>query len=393
MEVLPGAVQQVESPDIFTVSLLSLGKACPLALALASAADISPLPVHPRAIYGRLLHRLLEHAVEQPADVKVTGTDLRKKLDELIAACREAKLHGIPSDVPPPEQVFSPVEWRRRTRDATALALEVGGKERLSITTSSPSQATESPPLFSGKGKWTELPLRSPRLRVRGRADLVRRLEDEVRIIDLKTGRAVLSDGRVSPGVALQLRTYGLVVLEKLPNVRLQLCVRGHSSAEVPFDESDRRDTLETIRELHDKLPQGCSIKTEPVAAPGRVCNYCRFRHRCSIYLEVAPRWWRDGVSHPVPPDVWGTVCAIPRRSRRLVTIDLKDAAGRYVRLHDVRSELVSGVKVGVEIYAFGIGSVEKKGYGEIRYAPVNYQDAEPNGKSGAWTLGIFRAD
>lgn len=388
-------VEEVPTPGLFPASRLALGVSCPLALALSCAPDVSPLPAHPRAWYGRLFHLLLERAVRGEVEAQPSPrAGARTAFDGLASKARRGELPGFPDDLPSPEAVYGPLEWRRKVGDVVALAGALsreGGRPRQLYH--DPALVRTHRPLLDGDGRWTELPLKSTRLRVHGRADLVEREGGEVQIVDLKTGRAVAADGEVFPEVAFQLRAYGLVVEEQLPSASVRLIVEGHRTVDVPFGEGARDATLETLRDLSDQLPPGRTIRADATARPGPACRRCSRRHRCRSYLSAAPSWWREGASHPFPEDVWGTVRAVVHDSGGTLTLDLEDAAGRYVRLHGVRPEFVAGVRVGCALFAFGLDAERSPRPGGVRRAPANYRDVNPDMSSEAWSLATYLGD
>lgn len=392
---LPVPVEGVSTPDLFPASRLALGVSCPLALALSCDSGVSPLPTHPRAWYGRLFHLLLERAVRGEVGTQPSPrAGARTALDGLTSKARRGGLPGFPDDLPPPEVVYGPLEWRRKVGDVVALAAALSrGSGRPRHLPGSSALGRSRRPLLDGDGQWAELPLKSTHLRVHGRADLVAREGREVRVVDLKTGRAVTAGGEVSSEVAFQLRAYGLVVEEQVPSASVKLSVEGDRTVEVPFGEDARAATLETLRDLSDQLPLGRTVSADATARPGPACRRCSRRHRCRSYLSAAPSWWRDGAPHSFPEDVWGIVRAVTHDSGGTLTLDLEDAAGRYVRLHGVRPEFVAGVRVGSALFAFGLNAESAPRPGGVRRAPANYRDVDPDTSSEAWSLATFLGD
>lgn len=394
MTPLPAPLTEVTPPDLFPASRLTLGLSCPLALVLSCGSDAPPLPTHPRASYGRLFHLLLERAVRGEVEAQPSlRAGARAALDGFVSAARHGELRGFTDDLPPPEVVYGPLEWRRKVGDVVALVEAFArGDEHPPRSSRDPSRVGTRRPLL-GDGRWTEFALESARLRVRGRADLVERKGEEVHVVDLKTGRGVSADGEVFPEVALQLRTYGLVVEEQAPATSVRLRVEGHRTVEIPFSDGDRNATLQTLRALSDRLPAGRSVSADALAQPGDACLRCSRRHRCHSYLRVAPSWWRDGVTHPFPTDVWGIIRSVRYRSGGTLNLDLEDAAGRYVRLHDLRPELAASVQVGDRLFAFNLVA-ERSSHGRgLWRAPTNYRDVDADASSEAWSLATFLAD
>jgi len=388
---LPPPVVTVRGPDWLPASRLDAARACPLSVALA-ASDADPLPSHPKAVYGSILHRLYEAAAR--GDVE-PGPDfprrMRTELDRLVA--------GRPPGVPAPERVYGYLEWLQRSSDVVARAGAVvgdGGARPSRLAPSSPGRPSpfrpdDAPPPFVAHdhGRWAEVWLASPRLRVRGKADLVEREGDHVTVVDLKTGKASGADGGVAERAALQLRAYGLVVLELVPRATVHLVVAAGSTRPVPFGPSDQEATRAVLADLAGRLPAGAAVDAADLATPGAPCRFCSGRHRCPAYAAAAPPWWREGAPHPVPADVWGRVESAVREGGS-VSLSLRDAADRLVRVARLREGLVGDVSEGDELHAFGLQGRGGRTEDGLHLAPTRYADLGVDGEGAAWSLAVF---
>src|SRR4029079_16387084 len=105
-------------------------------------------------------------------------------------------------------EVYPPLTWRRKRR----LVLDLAGRYLSGavprVTTTSGAGVLSARDLPSN-GTWAEVQIEALSLRLRGRADLVERLDGRVVIRDLKTGRVLRSDGEVLPHIERQMRLYG----------------------------------------------------------------------------------------------------------------------------------------------------------------------------------------
>ena len=384
---LPPPVQSAVGPAAFAASGLHRASQCPLSAALDANPDASRLLVHPRALYGRVLHRLVEAAARGLVDDRDGfARGARHVIDDLLAE--------LPEGTPAPQLVLGALEWRRRRADAVAVARSVAGgrpRHRNGPTPDHPPGGLPDRPApwITHDGRWTEVPLRSGALRVGGRADLVERSGDLVRISDLKTGSPTAPDGTVRASVALQLRAYGLVAAERLPGARIELRVVGTSSFDVSFNEGDRDAALRMIRSVSDQLPPSRHVSAENLARPGAACGSCLHRPRCGPYLASAPIWWRDGEDFSFPLDLWGAVESV-RGGGETLDLVLHDPTGRRVRVAGLRAALARDLEPGDALFAFGFDEPTGHWRPSRRPAPLALRDLDPDTGAAAWSLAVF---
>ena len=390
---LPPPVETVRTPDALPVSGLGAAVACPLSAALPGP-GVEPLPTHPRAVYGGVLHGLYEAAVRGEVEPGPGFPDrMHAELDRRVAR--------LPADVPPPEAVYGYVDWLQRASDVVARSRlraeeawtgEGGGTPDRrptpgARTASAPAAPAPEPPFVRRtRGRWTELPLTSPALGVRGRADLVERDGRRIVVTDLKTGSL---GGTAAGDAALQLRAYGLVVLEWVPDAEVHLAVEAASVEPVPFGPADRDAARQALADLARRLPPGETARAADLARPGAACRFCAVRHRCLAYRAAAPRWWRDGTDHPAPVDVWGRVESV-QPAPRGVALALRDAAGRLAHVARLRPGYADGVRPGDAFHAFGLRGRPGRTDDGLALAPTRYHDLDADGAVGAWTLATF---
>nr|WP_255356374.1 PD-(D/E)XK nuclease family protein [Lysobacter sp. Root983] len=207
-------------------------------------------------------------------------------------------------------------------------------------------------------GPGAEQLLQSQALRLRGRADRVRRLTPEIlEVRDFKSGATLDQESKVKPEIALQLMAYGLMVLERHPNTTIRLIVDDGEERNVAFHPVAREQARETLRQLVNGLPPAGIVSGETLANPGSSCRNCPYRHTCSAYLTIAPTWWK---SYPndveyVPFDIWGTLTEI-RQIEDLASARLTDAGCRRVRVDGLdRRHGVSLAPLGSTLFFFGL--------------------------------------
>ena len=118
-----------------------------------------------------------------------------------------------------------------------------------------------------------EVPLSSSALRLRGRADRIRRVEaNTYEICDYKSGTVLDEDGAVKDSIALQLRAYGLMFLESQPRAKLLLVVDIGKELLVPFDDAAREQAQARIEGLISALPTAGNRPMNEITKPGADC-------------------------------------------------------------------------------------------------------------------------
>ena len=176
----------------------------------------------------------------------------------------------------------------------------------------------------------------SERLRLGGQADRIRQVGAQAyEVRDFKSGNVLDDSGGVKAAIQLQLRAYGLLVLELDPQASVRLVVDDGDEHDVTFDATARAQAREEIQNIVARVPPPGAVDARRLATSGASCHGCSIRHVCSAYRESAPIWWR---SFPVdvervPDDIWGTMVeVVPNHgAQKAWTYLLTDAAGRRV--------------------------------------------------------------
>jgi hypothetical protein len=233
---------------------------------------------------------------------------------------------------------------------------------------------TEKPAsMKSGPAKTgVEVPLSSAALRLRGRADRIRRLEaNTYEIRDYKSGAVLDEDGVVKDSIALQLRAYGLMFLESEPRARVLLVVDIGKELPVAFDDAVREESRARIEGLISNLPTAGNRPMHSIAKPGADCLGCRVRHICQVYLHHAPAWWvrYPGDGGRIANDTWGVVTAVSGGTSS-VDVALTDASGRRVCIDRLdRRHGITASAVGRQLWFFDLeGSGPNRDFRGQRY-------------------------
>lgn len=395
MRPLPPPITMAEIPEYFSPSQLASCGGCLLRAVLGSSrADIPSLNSHPSAEIGKVFHRLLELSAR--GRIRRSGSaeeDVKRCLDELITEARR-RLEGDPATEAYADlsRTMAPLVWSQKVSMVIGIAVRL---LKSSAVPTSRGARKHSLPLFDSlptRGKWAEVQIKAPRLRLAGRVDLVEKRPGIVVIRDLKSGRVEDREGQILPHIDLQLRMYGIMAQELEPDVDIHLCVDTGVEREVPFDGAIAEATFDWLTDLLNGLPPDREAGAAGIARPGDPCRYCPYRHTCEAYLSSAPLRWRSGSAEPLPLDIWGDVEALGSRPAGLVDITLRDVAGRRVKVFGVLMAHLGGTTVGDRLYFFGLrGRPQSVGDGLWQH-PLNFFEvSEDTPRDRAWSLEVFR--
>lgn len=359
--MLPPPMAEVTVPDCFSPSALGSSGGCRLKLAIMSlprSGWTERLATGPDAVVGALLHRVLERAARNAGSSpdEIFREEYERAVNEVQQDPRRVHFAELAS-------MWSMAEWNR----VKSWVLARASRER-------PPTGTRGAP---SRGERTligpEIGLKSTTLRLRGKADRIRQPSPGVfEVRDFKTGATLDEHGDVKAEMVLQLRAYGLMVLERSPGATVRLVVDDGEEREVPFDVEAQRDTEAALRQIVDAMPAPGSARAEALAVPGKACWGCSIRHVCPGYRAIAPEWWKEypaGIER-LSNDTWGTVLEI--FGERQPDVVLRDEAGRRVRVDGVGSRhSITNALVGKRIWFFGLEATgATRGFDGARYHP-----------------------
>jgi RecB family exonuclease len=241
-----------------------------------------------------------------------------------------------------------------------------------------------------------EVSLSSDELRLSGRPDVLRHSADgTVEIIDYKSGTTLTPDGEVRVEYALQLQAYALMLYERDGDVPVRLIVDNGRQEIVDSSAGALASAREHIDTFTSMFRSDASMPTTDLANPGSECKHCGIRSSCPTYRSVAPSWWRDVPAEvaPVPQDTWGSIVRVTEATES-ATVDIKDAAGRAVRINALDSRHgVGSTQVDGSLWAFGLrADSHRRGFkGEHPHPRVFHElaPADPAAER-AWSAQIF---
>lgn len=379
---LPARLATANVPRLFTPTALASSAGCRLRLVLQSAPqNLASLSSGPAAALGTLAHRYIS-LCGSPAG---TGARLFDRLHRTLAgelATDKGTAHY--ADLP------------------RVIGLSAWSRFRFELIGRSDSDLMPTPGLRKSKATGSifgrERPLVSQRLRLKGRADRVSRLPDgTIEIRDHKTGDVLGSEGDILPSIAIQLRSYGLVILERFADSAVRLIVDAGSEHEVTFSATDQRRLRRFLAKIDRDLPSGQTLVASDLASPGEACATCAFRHRCDAYLHAAPRWWQATAPVPavVPRDTWGEVFAFSTGIEGMFDIAIVDAAGRRVRLDRLDPlRWTTPPRIGDRLWAFNLESpISRARARAAKLHPTTFHECPADStQQRAWGLQLFSA-
>jgi hypothetical protein len=266
----------------------------------------------------------------------------------------------------------------RRWAKAGVERLEVAGPGKLDLRLyHQPSDVNLSDQFGEGIEPW----LVANDLRLVGRPDLlVREPGNVVHIADDKTGRVLDDKGQVLPSHVAQLELYALMVEHLVPDARVRLAVVGRSSHPISWDVTRRSKAAKRLEEFHEKLPAGKVLPASTLAVPGRDCQSCRLRPRCSAYSRAATSWWRDASEgpRPVPFDTWGPLTDVTPVEATMDLV-LKDPVGRTVRIGGLSEALgITPGHVGRAVSVFNLEPSQDVRLHGRWLAPTSWHEHSP---------------
>lgn len=388
MRALPEALSSIDVPDRLAASSLGGLSGCVAKFAQASqrsTGGLSLLPGGAAAARGILAHRVIEQWFKgEGSDNSATlfAANYEALRDELMADPARAAFADL-------AEVFGPAEWSG-FRAWVLRRCETSGRTHSGRSRGEASNRTEPRPLLG-----VEVALTSAALRLKGRADRIRRVAAEsYEIRDYKSGAVLDDDGEVKESIALQLQAYGLMFLEAMPSAEVMLIVDVGREIHVGFDQATRARARERIEALLAPVPEEGHYPMESLAKPGADCLGCRIRHRCRAYLTQVPTWWLayPDKSARIPYDSWGTVQAVNAGAGG-TDVMLEDAAGRRVRVDRLAHRHgITASSVGRALWLFDLESPGPgRDFKGNRYHPrVFYELPRDRRDRRAWGAQVF---
>jgi RecB family exonuclease len=390
---LPSSVSSVRVPSCFSPSNFADLLRCPLSVLHGLDGD-ELLPPHPHALLGTLIHDAMDRVRRStPRSAEIAVEMATRVFDELLKLEEQRLYEDIATrELVPLRRAVGRTAWRNRLAYlktwAAAVATARGpGEGSFRIQGYRYSRATpevrkaRTDTIRAG----SEIPLVVPELRLSGRPDHLERDPDgTIHVTDLKTGPLLDREGRPDERYALQIRLYALMIEQVETTAKVRLWLEGTQRIEVPWDDTVRAAVNETLEAMLALLPEGKFLEAEAAASTGPQCWRCHIRHRCPLYLREAPSWWmRTSVVGPVAPfDAWGHVLDSVLIDGRVAGVEIRDMAGRRVRVRGLESRLPGIPHPGAGIWFFNLEPGENIPMHGVYTHPRNYHGTAP---SRAW--------
>jgi len=397
---LPPELEKVAVPGCFSVTRLASSGDCILK-AIVPQAACPAWPPSPEAEFGRITHSLMDLAARgQIESSKLDPRPVEIALERLLLNERVGHESTMNThDCLDLRTAFTQCEWRKRTSLAVARTLEVLNLRRPTGDGGELTQGNRIPLMRALQLEGfaaSEVALESKNLRLKGRADFLRVLADgTVEVSDFKSGNVLDDEGEVDEVTALQLRLYGLGILELAPRARVELKVvsRGGTSR-VTFSTEDIDKTRKWLAELTSQLPEGEWIQSERIAVVGSQCRGCKARAVCPVYrTSIAELWKRSDLLIKLPLDIAGRILEVESHAEGTTTIRLTDLAGRTTKIHRICPGILPTDfdRDGV-FWFFNLASSEVAvRNGKWRH-PRNFHDLPASTlERRAWTLQVYR--
>lgn len=394
MTALPGPIRRVMIPQTFSVSQIAAADCFLKVLIEMKGATIEQLPPNPSAELGTVFHSLLEKAVKgfsarEETSVEALEILLYLLLDETHARLERDIRTSSYADL---TRTLTPLAWERKRRSFVDVAFEfINNEPHLERAFKGAGNGGFCFEAARRDGCWVEVPIQVPHLRLKGRIDVLERKGEEIKIVDLKSGRVEDADGAVKPQIALQLRLYGILAQTLDPRSHVTLVVNNGTEHSVPFDHGVVAEVNEWLSSTMGSLVPGRIVPADEYAKIGPDCRCCGIRHRCERYLREAPTLWTREIDWRLPLDTWGTVESVTPRNDGMFDLALLDAGGRRVKVFSVRECQLTEHIVGKLVWLFELATSRPALRGNAWRHPLNFHEiGDSDLTDRAWSLQVF---
>jgi len=395
---LPDPIRQVVIPETFSVSQIVAADDCFLKVLMATQRTSGErLRPNPSAELGKVFHSLLENAVKGFSAGEETSLEsLERILDRLLEETRKRLERDLStSSYADLTHTLTPLAWERKRRSLVDAAFEFldslrHRKEMFTGTRKLEFNIKNA----KGNGRWVEVPIHIPTLRLRGRIDVLERIDEDIKIVDLKSGRIEDICGEIKPKIVLQLRLYGILVQNLYPSARVTLVVNDGMEHMLPFDPAIIEETKAWLWSKMNLLVTEAIHPAKKFAKVGSDCRWCDIRHRCENYLREVPGLWGREIDWPLPLDTWGIVERLTPKNDGLVDLTILDVAGRRVKICSVREIHLTGLVVGKHVWLFDLATSRPALRWNSWMHPLNfYEIGDSSTRDMAWSLGVFHSN
>jgi hypothetical protein len=340
-------------------SKLAIAVECPLRYLLETEKLVAPpLAESIPSLLGTIVHETKDRLMRDPS-LLIAETLRRYVGDELLRAALEtASIRQIIDALGTPIAITTLVVFEdllEKLRVARRIASEAQVEHG---QTSKQPDDTRSSYRSGEKTFGSEVPIQSSALDLKGRADIIERHGNGVRITEFKTGR-VLANGEPTVATLLQVCAYALLQAERSPAVPITVrIVEPNGEWEHKFSRELANQSAAALRAIAEQIPRDHPRPPTEAARPGVACRTCRFRPDCSSYRTWGEKQWLDPAVR-LPLDTWGEVTEIARVDERLSDVRLLDANGILVRISNVPQFALARAASGAWLEAYDLTSTE----------------------------------
>lgn len=198
-----------------------------------------------------------------------------------------------------------------------------------------------------------------PALDMEGRADLIYRDSGgTVHVADFKTGNVLEDGGQPKHSYLLQVAAYGVLAKEMLGLDEVALELAGPASGWCGTLSGELEAMVrEAVADLRARLPKQQPLHAGSLSASGPWCHSCASRPSCPAYMQAL----EGGPAEPgflSPLDVAGKItdCVEADGFTRLRVLT---HTGKHVSLNGVPLAVYPGLKPGMDILGFSLGSFD----------------------------------
>jgi RecB family exonuclease len=387
-------IRSVQIPETFAVTQVAGNCDCFLKSILNTGRYIgNRLRSSPLAELGKISHAVIESSARDTLHGKpVSAQIIERKFEKLIADYQtRARTKAKPEKILKLKRTMPPLAWERKKRTLIDLALVYSNRmKRIPKTFSKPRKKQFSFQDAIGLGRWFEVAINVPALRLKGRIDILERTPEGLLITDFKFGDIKDEDGLLKSQIAMQLRLYGLMAASLDQTANISLFVNDGNLNPVPFDSKIANETKDWLRSLTDELPSGTVVQSEGLSKVGSDCLWCHQRHRCIKYRKEAPALWSREIEWRLPLDTWGRVDKLSMKDE-LAEIGMTDAGGRLVKIFGVRDQHLTNVKIGNALWLFNLAVSRRSCGGTTWRHPLNFHEINIHDEfDRAWSTQIF---
>ena len=253
-------------------------KQCQLSELWAMAKNVPIVPVHGNAVLGTIIHNVLEYFSKDKESVIEDFETIWEKTEANVIGKQKDKYRYIPLRIN--SHYYAP------KKNNTKIAIE-----KLKIR-------KDSEPNFEGKN---EEPMGSTSGKIFGKADLlIRKYEDnEVSLIDFKTGKVLDENGRIKEEYVLQLKLYAILYNHNYKNIfdavkewpdNLFIVSNDGTFYPVPYSKEEAASILDEIEAsidgINDIIELGVENLEDRFSTIGPQCRFCTYRPSCSKYIN-----------------------------------------------------------------------------------------------------------